>query len=360
MTATLAIPAVERHESAFEAQKANSAQPALLWTADERQLRRALLRHGLLILATLGFHAPSARRDLRKRICSAVQIDGKPLVILRRTRKSMLSLLAGLALFAALLVALSFGGIAAIHLMSGSDASLLDLAAMPRIWRLLPTVALLYVLGFLHWRTLASLMRRMRLNGLGGQLGGQAPTYAAYYVATTLITLLTLGAAAPWRRIWLTQYMIKRASLGPYRLTFHGAASDLYRRFAISWIGAIGVYLATITGIAWTAGPKILNAAATRRLPSFEPSEAVAIVALTVGASIAVGGLVAWYKFGALRYVAGRTRIDGRLFSLKASMPDYLQAVIGNAAITVISCGFLPHCRGANASLYGQALASCD
>lgn len=334
MTATLALPPFEARSRREQRGKPLGEQTALAWVADEAALRRTTLRYVLLIILTLGLAIPWAKLDLRRRIWSAIEIDGQPLRYTGTVSELLIPHLVGLGLVAAIAVlVLNSGG--------GTGAATTTINGAPRGLRLLLSLTSLYGIGLLNWRARALLLHRTDVAGHPGAFRSSAPAYAGYYFATSLMALLTFGAAAPWRHMWLRRYLCEGANLGPHRLSFRPAVRPLLRRYAMVWAGGMVLYLVFVCGLALIAGDKILYAVATRSAPALAAAEYVQIAALAIMSVAAFGSLLAVYKIQSLRQSAAATYIDGRAMSIVVTMPDFLQHSLGNLLLRAGTLGLL-------------------
>lgn len=334
MTTTLALPPLEARSRLAERGELLGEQAALAWVADEAALRRATLGYGLLIILTLGLAIPWAKLDLRRQIWAAIEIDGQPLRYTSSASELLIPHLAGLGLLVAFAVLLLSGG-------SGIGGGPATVNAAPKGLRLLLSLASIYGIGLLNWRARALLLHRTKVAGLPSAFQSTAPAYAGYYLATSFLTLLTFGAAAPWRYVWLRHYLYEGANLGPHRLAFRPAVRPLLARYVTLWVGGVALYLMLVFGLALIAGDKILHAVATRSAPALAAAEWMEIAVLAVIAVAALGSLVAFYKIDMLRHSAAATHIDGRALSIVVTMPEFLRHSLGNLFLRVGTLGLL-------------------
>ncbi len=331
MTATLALSPFAAHSRQATPGKPLGEQAALAWVADDAALHRAAVRYGMLIILTLGLASPWAKLDLRRRVWAAIELDGQPLRYTGTISELLIPHLVGVGLLAAL----------AVLLISGAGSGSATATGAPTGFRLLLSITSIYGIGLMNWRARALLLQRSEVAGFSSAFQSTAPAYAGYYLATSLLTLLTLGAAAPWRQIWLRQYLCEGANLGPYTLAFRTAVPRPIGRYMALWAGGIGLYLMFVLGLAVIAGNSILRAVAARSATTLSSAEWAQIAALALITIAAFGILVAFYKFDALRHSAAATRIDGRELSIDVSMPDFLRHSLGNLLLRAASLGLL-------------------
>lgn len=332
MTRSLAVSPIESKSTAAAHNAVAPDWTALQWGHDDRAFNRDCLRNAALIILTLGLYVPWAKADLRRRTWSQIRVDGQALRYTGTVWELLVPHLMAIAVLA--------GGVALLALGGGSTEHA-ALSATPKPWRFMSSVAGIYGLGLLNWRARALIMRRTGLAGTAGQFSGSAPVYAAYYLTTSMMTLLTFGAASPWRQVWLRRYLFDGAALGSHRVSFHGAAAPLLGRFAITWLAGVATYLAFMIALALLVGDKLLVAIRAHTSPLLDGNEILAIAALAAVAITIWVCLQIRYRFTVLTHAIAATRIDGRRLQLLATASDFMQHALTGTLLKVASFGLL-------------------
>jgi uncharacterized membrane protein YjgN (DUF898 family) len=222
-----------------------------------------VLKNLLLTIVTLGIYRFWARTRLRRFVWGNIEVLGDPLAY----TGSGLELFKGFLRALVVLVPLGIAGYALNWLFA-------DNPVMGGV----ATFAIYLVFVGLYFVALFS-ARRYRLSrtewrGVRGGQEGSIKDYVLNKIVWTLLSVVTLGLAAPWMRMREQKYLLERTLLGDRRFAFQGNGRDLF-----------GAWL---------------------------------VVYLTLGI-----GLI-WYRVREFRYVAGRTTLGGASFaSTMSSRPIY-------------------------------------
>ena len=274
---------------------------AITWSGNDPELNRLAWRHAWLTLVTFGLYRFWAKTEWRREIWRSIRIDGRALAYTGTVRELLLPVIA---------IGLGLVGVLA-GLLIAKWLAVPRPRVTPSPWRFVITIPLVYLLGLSVWRARAYLLTRTQLGGVAGALGGNRFAYAGWHLATALAMPLTLGFALPWRQVALQRRLIEGMELGGHRFTFDCRATALLKRFAVAWLGAVGVYLAAVLSLAMTpVGLTIATAARHRNWPHFSVADIMTIATLAGAAIAAIVCLLAWYRIGVWRHFAAATRME--------------------------------------------------
>ncbi len=198
----------------------------------------------ILRLLTLNIYSFWGKTEVRRKVWSAVHLQGQPLEYTGRGLELFLGFL--IVFFAVLLplIAYSF----AIQFYIGPDpknAPYVLLASLPLY------ILGIYLFGVAQYRARRYRLSRTNWRGIRGTMSGSAWRYGWTSFWTALLIPLTLGWILPWRSTKLQRIMTKETVFGNIPLNFDGTSGPLYGPFAVLWIGSwtVAPILGIIIGI---------------------------------------------------------------------------------------------------------------
>lgn len=333
MTAALAASAGKRPISWEQAGRPD--QIGLRWVGDERVFYKSCLRYGILIVLTLGLSSAWAKVELRRKIWSSIKIDGEPVRYTGNVAELLMPYVMGLAAFAGLLILLLQSATPDPVAINGA------IETAPKQWRYLSSLTGIFGLGLLNWRARRLLLRNTELAVTASHNTGSGIVYAASYLATSLMTVLTFGLASPWRQCWLQRYFLNDARLGAHRLQFQSQPRGLFARFAVVWVTGFAAYGTFVAMVGLIAGSKILHALHDRAWPSFSTSEWLWMALSAAAAGFVFACVHAWYKHAVLTHTIAGLYIDGRPMRLEGNTWDFAKLTLSNGLLKLMSLGFL-------------------
>jgi len=268
-------------------------------------LTKLLVRNFFLTLISLGFYRFWARARLRRYFWSNILVGGEPLEYIGT----------GLELFIGFLIAI------AIIAPFGIGYAVLQRVALGS-----PTGEAILVAGyglalFVFVQIVVFRARRYRLSrtvwrGIYAAQSGSAWRYLALSLLYSLVAIVTLGLAYPWRSVALERYKIDHSWFGESRFSLEAKAADLFPRWLIV-MALLIVPLLAVIAVNWNYVPELIRAQAQAQAnpTAFKFPHPVAPWLLAV--SLLGGGpALIWYWVASFRYITSRTRLgDIRLYS---------------------------------------------
>ena len=319
----------------------SSPQPAGHGASTGRPLDLAWLRPlglvGLSIynfvmrIVTLGIYHFWGKTEVRKRLWSAVRIDGEPLEYtgtggeLFRGFLIVFGLILLPVLLATFAVAVTFG----------------PEFPVTNLFQVSLYVVFLFLMGIAIYRAQRYRMARTRWRGIRASLVGSSLRYGWTYFWTLFLLPLTLGWIAPWRAAKLQAMMTNDMRFGTMPFAFTGTSGPLYKPFTVLWVLTLGVMAAAGAAI-FSAIPTELFSldpeSDTFKPPS--PEQITRIVAIVYGTlflvSIAYMILSAWYRAAMIRHFARHTRLDRMNFTSTVTPAGFIWIAISNLLILLL------------------------
>jgi uncharacterized membrane protein YjgN (DUF898 family) len=311
----------------------------LSWSTPEGMVGLSFVNYFLRII-TLGIYHFWGKTEVRRRIWSAVRLNGEPLHYTGTGKELFLGFL---IVFGVVLLPLFLVSFVSVLMFGPMAAPIIQ-----------PIVALVVfvLLGFGIYRAQRFRLSRTRWRGIRGGLDGTASRYAWIYIWTGILVPLTLGWITPWRATKLQSQLVNNMRFGDRNLHFDARSGPLYPRFAGLWISSIllyGAMTAMTLAIMW---PKITQAQGTGKPPSFSIGENVAIVAIILVSLLLLAIIGAWYRAKTINHFAAHTHFEGACFRGTATARGLIWLAISNFLITTFSLGILAPIAQARAARY--------
>jgi uncharacterized membrane protein YjgN (DUF898 family) len=185
--------------------------------------RRLITRGGLLEIVTLGFYRFWLATDMRRHLWSHINIDGDFVEYTGRGRE----LLNGALIAAAILLPIYL-----VYFIIGIEIERMQALGS------IPLVACFYVLSqFALYRARRYRLTRTVWRGVRFGMQGSGWAYAARSTLWTVITVLTLGLALPWRAAALERYKMENSFYGDLQGDFEGKGLEFFK--SVWWIWLI-------------------------------------------------------------------------------------------------------------------------
>jgi uncharacterized membrane protein YjgN (DUF898 family) len=319
------------------------AEPlALTWKQQSGLIGLSIVNFILRVL-TLGIHHFWGKTEVRRRIWSAIRLNGEPLEYTGTGKELFLGFL--VVLFGVFLpFVLVVGGL--VFVLGPQSPLLLAV-------QVLAYVAIFFLIGVAIHRALRYRLARTRWRGIRGALEGSSLGFAWTYFWTALLIPLTLGWIMPWRATKLQARLYNDMRFGNRPFRFTARSSPLYGRFAVAWIGTILLF-AVVGGVVTSA---ISNAGfVPSRIPggppSINPQAFATIVPVMVVAYLLFGFIVAWYQARAFNHFAAHTSYEGATFRGNLTAWSIIWLVITNLLIISLTLGLLAPVAQARAVRY--------
>ena len=306
------------------------------------------LANGILKILTLGIYSFWAKTEVRKRIWSAVRLNGEPLTYTGTGKELFLGFL---IVFAAVLVPLTLASIAAALL--GPQVGIVFQAAV-------------YILFFILFGSALYRAQRYRLSrtewrGIRGALVGDPNRYGWTYFWTLavplLIGLLVAAITAyitapevggvimvcvllallwilPWRANYLQAMITRDMRFGDRPLTYDGTSGPLYKRFTFTWLGNTAVIIAALVATVIYVMQAGIYERSLAKIPPL-PSELGLLFLIWLVAIITSAVITAWYRASQVNHFARHTHFEGATFRAEATGASLMWLILSNWLLSV-------------------------
>jgi uncharacterized membrane protein YjgN (DUF898 family) len=252
------------------------------FSGERGEFRRLVMRGAILELVTLGFYRFWLATDIRRHLWSNTHIDGDAAEYTGRGKELLIGFLFALAILVPVYLAYFLLGVEAARLKTFAS---------------LPLFAFFYLFGqFAIYRARRYRLTRTVWRGVRFWMDGSGWAYALRAALWSLLVLLTLGLALPWREAALERYKMRHCYYGELQGSFEGSGWDFFKRGWWLWL------LAVVSLLALMALP----------LAKFNPALApLAKVAPVLGLFINVA---APFIYGAFKAIEWRWWVSGIRF----------------------------------------------
>ncbi|MEQ8825121.1 MAG: DUF898 family protein [Filomicrobium sp.] len=309
----------------------NQSELALSWLAPFGMVGLSFVNFFFRII-TLGIYDFWARTEVRKRLWSAIRLNGEPLVYTGTGKELFLGFL---IVFGIVLLPLMLLTVAIVFFV-GPDPILIQTLQFAIY------IAIFFLIGIGIYRAQRYRLSRTTWRGIRGSLTGSSLRYAVVYFATLLLIPFTLGWIIPWRTTKLQSMITNNAHLGTQPFSFSGSSGPLYGPFALLWFGVIAITMVAfmligglVQMIQGSMGPEALE-------PGFKlpPDVAAYVGVLTLGI-FAFGYLLylfisAWYRARTINHFARCTLLDTAQFKGRVTGAGLLWIDITNLLILML------------------------
>jgi uncharacterized membrane protein YjgN (DUF898 family) len=211
------------------------------FSGDNGEFRRLVTRGALLELVTFGFYRFWLATNIRRHLWSNSSVAGDALEYTGTGRELLIGFLFALAILVPIYLAYFVIGIEAER------------------WKAFASVPFgLFYYGFSQFAIFRA--RRYRLTrtlwrGVRFWMTGSGTAYALRAFGWTLLTVVTLGLAYPWRAAALERYKMGHTFYGDLPGRFEGEAWDFFMRGRWLWLAVAAPAIAFI----WLAVAKLAN-----------------------------------------------------------------------------------------------------
>ena len=199
--------------------------PSVSFFGDRREFFRLLARGAALELVTVGFYRFWLTTDIRRHLWSNTVIDGDSAEYTGRGKELLFGFLFALAILVPVYIAYFLVGVEAERLKAFAS---------------LPLLAFFYLFGqFAIYRARRYRLTRTVWRGVRFWMSGSGWAYAARSALWTLLVLVTLGLALPWREAALERYKMRHCYYGDLQGRFDGRGWDLFKQGWWIWLAGI-------------------------------------------------------------------------------------------------------------------------
>ncbi len=324
-----------------EKQAAGQEQLELSWQPPRGLISLSFTTLFLRIL-TLGVYHFWAKTEVRKRIWSAIRLNGEPLSYTGKGKELFLGFLIAFLVVILPVFLLIFG---------------LTLTLDPRHSALNLVMALLYIgfaylMGIAIYRAQRYRLARTRWRGIRTALDGSPAAYAWTYFWTLILIPFTLGWIIPWRTAKLQSIITNHTKFGDRPLRFTATSGRLYGPFALLWVGAIIIYATLFSFLAEWFSDAIQ--ASQRYGDPFMPGLEDIMIVLT---SIVLAGFVfalvsSWYQARTINHFASHTHFESAAFNGNLNALGLVWLSFSNFLILLVGAAILAGLAFALISLF--------
>lgn len=283
----------------------------------------------ILRFLTLGIYSFWGKTEVRKRIWSAIRIEGEPLHYTGTGKELFLGFLVIFGLILLPITLTTFG--LAMYFGPESPAN--------TIFSLLMYPVIFILIGIGTYRAQRYRLTRTHWRGIRGGLVGSDLQYAWTYFWSALLLPATLGWIAPWRSTELQKILTRDMRFGDRAFTFTAKPGPLYGSFSVLWFATLFIVIAAISVLGFNAD-----------LPTFDPEgmaegekdpvKAIKFVALLYAvlmlAFFSYYVLSAWYRSKAINHFAAHTHFEGATFKSTVTGIGLVRVAVGNFLLNVL------------------------
>lgn len=197
------------------------------FTGKRRQFFRLVRRGALLELVTAGFYRFWLATDMRRALWSATSLDGHPAEYTGTAKELLIGFLFALAILAPIYL---------VYFLIGIEIE------RAKAFASVPLILFFYAFGqFAIFRARRYRATRTIWRGVRFWMTGSGWAYSWRACLWTLLTLITIGLALPWRESALERYKMRHLHYGDLQARFDGTGWDLFNRGW--WLWLVGVVL---------------------------------------------------------------------------------------------------------------------
>ncbi len=209
-------------------QTARAARVA--FCGERRAFRRLVVRGALLELCTAGFYRFWLATDIRRHLWSHTALEGDAAEYTGTAKELLIGFLVALAILVPVYL---------VYLLIGIEAERAQAFAS------VPLVVFFYAFGqFAIFRARRYRASRTVWRGVRFWMNGSGWNYAWRACLWTLLALVTLGLALPWREAALERFKMRHTFYGDLPARFVGTGWQLFKR--VWWLWLLSLPLVTL------------------------------------------------------------------------------------------------------------------
>jgi uncharacterized membrane protein YjgN (DUF898 family) len=185
---------------------------------------RLLLRGTLLELVTVGFYRFWLATDIRRHLWSNTSVAGDAPEYTGTAKELLIGFLFALAILAPVYLLYFFIGIEAERMQAFAS---------------IPLILFLYLFAqFAMYRARRYRLTRTIWRGVRFSMGGSGVSYAWRAALWSLLAVVTLGLALPWRQAALERFKLRHVAYGDLVGRFEGTGWEFFKRGWPLWLAA--------------------------------------------------------------------------------------------------------------------------
>lgn len=281
-------------------------------------------------LLTLGFYHFWGKTEVRRRIWSAIRINGEPVEYTGTGGELFKGFLVILGLVIVPVMLLSLGAV----LLFGPNSTGLA------IYQILIYGGFVLLTGIAIYRAQRFRLSRTRWRGIRAGIDGSSWHYGWTYFWTLLTLPLTLGWSAPWRATKLQRILTNDMRFGTMPFTFSASSRPLYAPFALFWVLMAIVVVVLSSGLGMLVTPNLVEGDNGELIAPPSSEKIAAIVAAVYGGLFLAGMLYvilsSWYRATTIRHFARHTHLGGVGFDSSVSASGLLGIAVTNYLILIL------------------------
>jgi uncharacterized membrane protein YjgN (DUF898 family) len=186
---------------------------------------RLLMRGAMLELVTVGFYRFWLATDIRRHLWSNTSVAGDAPEYTGTGKELLIGFLFALAILAPVYLLYFFIGIEAERLQAFAS---------------IPLVLFLYLFAqFAMYRARRYRLTRTIWRGVRFSMGGSGVSYAWRAALWSLLVVVTLGLALPWRQAALERFKLRYVAYGDLAGRFEGTGWQFFKRGWPLWLAAL-------------------------------------------------------------------------------------------------------------------------
>ena len=284
--------------------------------------------NSLLRLVTLGIYSFWGKTEVRKRIWSAIRIEGEPLQYTGTGKELFLGFL---IIFGVVLIPISLTSFGVLMVFGPNSPAY-------TIYTVLLYIFIFLLFGIGTYRAQRYRLSRTTWRGIRGGLVGSDISYAWTYFWSAFLVPLTLGWITPWRTTELQKIITRDMRFGDRPFTFTAKAGPLYKSFAVLWFGGLLIFIAAASVIGLNVDLSMFNPE-NAGADGGDPKDAAKFVAILYGV-MAVAFLFyyiisAWYRSKTINHFAAHTHYEGATFKSQVTGLGLVRVAVGNFFINM-------------------------
>lgn len=283
----------------------------------------------LLRLLTIGIYYFWGKTEVRRRIWTAVRLNGEPLTYTGTGGELFLGFL---IVFFVVLLPMLLASVGAALLLGSAFVGVVQVAFY---------VIVFFLVGVGIHRAQRYRLSRTSWRGIRFGLEGSSGAYAWTHFWTALLIPLTLGWILPWRTTRLQGLISNGMRFGDRKFQFTATSATLYPRFALAWFGAIGLYLLVMAVIFLVSVPGVQSAQSSGAMYRPGAHEIAIAVLAFLGAAFLWGIISAWYRAKMINHFAAHTSLEGATLCTSASAGSLVWLTVSNYLLTLLTFGIL-------------------
>jgi uncharacterized membrane protein YjgN (DUF898 family) len=285
----------------------------------------------VLSIVTLGIYSFWGKTEIRKRLWSAVRLEGEPLLYTGTGKELFLGFL---VIFFLVLLPLMVLPTAASLLLGERTVGFV-------VFMLVYVTVLYFLVGVAIYRALRYRLSRTRWRGIRGALAGSPNRYALVYFSTLPLLILTLGWIAPWRTTKLQGIITNDMRFGDRPFKFTATSKPLYSRFVWLWVAAVVILAAAISLIMYLISQDLAISEGTNPAQRISPATLGWIFAAYIGGFVLFGLASAWYYAFQFNHFSRNTHFEGASLRANLTGGGLIWVIITNMLITIFTLGIL-------------------